>query len=109
MTRRLQTCARCGGKTRHADQRCSACRHRARSRLLLGGRTSVRVLHDAPADLRAPTVAELNAGFEISGRISRVELVSAGELERWRFAVDDVPLAEVGGEVVHVDFRGRGA
>lgn len=55
MTRRLQTCTRCGGKTRHADHRCSRCR--------LG--TPVLTLVHSIADIHAPTVAELAAGTPI--------------------------------------------
>lgn len=113
MTRRLHDCSRCGGQTRHADQRCAACRRSGRSGLLFGGQTRVTILRDPPRDLRAPTVAELNAGFDISARIT-VDWGYTGDLERWRFTpVADVRLAEIddpaGGEVVHVDFSGRDA
>jgi tRNA(Ile2) C34 agmatinyltransferase TiaS len=57
MTRRLQTCARCGGKTRHADRRCSRCRR--------GRPVVVSLLLEVPRDLRAPTVAELKAARPI--------------------------------------------
>lgn len=68
MTRRLQTCHRCGGKTRHADRRCSRCRR---------GQTVVSVLRTAPRDLRAPTVAELKAAQPI-GHLVHVDFRGRG-------------------------------
>lgn len=68
MTRRLQTCPSCGGKTRHADGRCARCRR---------GVPVVRILRDPPANLRAPTVAELNAGMPI-GHLVHVDFRGRG-------------------------------
>lgn len=68
MTRRLQTCPRCGGKTRHADRRCSACRQ---------GRPVVMFVRDI-ADVHAPTVAELAAGVPVGHMVERVDFRGRG-------------------------------
>lgn len=68
MTRRLQTCSRCGGWTRHADGRCSRCRR---------GLPVVSILREV-LDFRAPTVRELKAAQPIGHLVERVDFRGRG-------------------------------
>lgn len=74
MSRRVHACISCPGRTRHRGP-CAACR--ARGVRLVGDellvpivaevpRFSIRVLSNPPADFRAPTVAELQAGVDLT-------------------------------------------
>jgi hypothetical protein len=55
MTRRLQACRSCRGKTRHANGQCAECRHRR----------GVVMLIPNIADPMRPTVAEMATGIPI--------------------------------------------
>jgi recombinational DNA repair protein RecR len=68
VTRRLQVCRRCHGRTRHADCRCSRCRK---------GGPVVMFVRDI-ADIHAPTVAELAAGVPVGHMVERVDLRGRG-------------------------------
>ena len=76
----MHACISCPGRTRHRGP-CASCRARGVRlvgdtltvplelhvpKVLTEGRTTVRVLTSPPADLRAPTVAELQAGVDLT-------------------------------------------
>lgn len=74
MSRRVHACVSCPGRTRHRGP-CAVCR--ARGVRLVGDqllvplelrmpRTSVRILSTRPANLHAPTVAELQGGVDLT-------------------------------------------
>lgn len=67
MTRALQTCDRCGGKTRHADGRCSRCRR---------GLPVVSFVREI-RDVRAATVRELKAAQPV-GHLVHVDFRGRG-------------------------------
>lgn len=87
MSRRTHACISCPGRTRHRGP-CAACRRRgitlvgdqvvvpleARTpKVLLEGRTRV-VLLPSKADRRAPTLAELQAGVDLTRFLTTKEI-----------------------------------
>lgn len=73
MTRRVQQCITCPGKTRHRAV-CASCRRRGVTVIgqeitvpsVLEPSRQMRILLAAPADIHAPTLAELNAGVDLT-------------------------------------------
>lgn len=65
MSRRTRACLTCDRRTRHDDRSCAYCR-RIRIGHISIGPTRWILLPDATSDLHAPTVADLQAGIDVT-------------------------------------------